>query len=59
MQIIILTAVGLAALIVASTVFLPQATTVAREVPVEVVLIDILALTRNAGDLPVEEYEAI
>ena len=59
MQITIFVVVGLAALIAASTAFSPQATTVASEVFVTVDPIDILELTRNAKDLPVEEYEAI
>jgi hypothetical protein len=59
MQVTILTGVGLAALIAASTASISlRATIVANEVSAAVDAIDILALTKNAGDLPVEEWPA-
>jgi len=58
MQVTILTAAGLAVLIASAVSISPRAMAVAREVSTEVDAIDIPALTRNAGDLPVEEYEA-
>ena len=60
MQTMIMTAVGLAALIAASAVSIsPRGTTVTNEPSIEFDLIDILKLTKNAEELPVEEYEAI
>ena len=59
MQTMIMTAGGLAALIAASAVSIsPRGTTVTNESSIEFDLVDILKLTRNAQDLPVEE-EAI
>jgi hypothetical protein len=60
MRIMVLTALGLAALIAASVVSaLPRGTTVATESPVEFDLTDILKLTKSVEELPVEEYEVI
>ena len=60
MQTMIMTAVGLAALIAASAVSIsPRGTTVTNESSIEFDLVDILKLTKNGQDLPVEEYEAI
>ena len=60
MQTMIITAVGLAALIAASAVSIsPRGTTAANEPSIEFDLIDILKLTNDAKNLPVEEYEAI
>jgi len=56
MRIMVLTALGLAALIAASVVStLPRGTTVVNEPSVEFDLIDILKLTKNPIDLPFEE----
>ena len=60
MRIMVLTALGLAALIAASVVStLPRGTTVANEPPLEFDLVDILKLTKGVEELPVEEYEVI
>ena len=60
MRTMILTALGLAALIAASVVSIsPRGTTVASELPMEFDLIDILKLTKSVEELPVDEYEVI
>jgi hypothetical protein len=60
MRIMVLTALGLAALIAASVVStLPRGTTVATESSVEFDLIDILKLTQNPVDPSVDEYRVI
>ena len=60
MQTMIATAIALAALIAASAVSIsPRGTTVENKAPIEFDLVDILKLTANAGDLPIEEYEAV
>ena len=49
----------LAALIMAAIVWVsPHATIVANEVTGEVYAVDILGLTKNAKDLPVQQYAA-
>jgi len=55
----ILAILTLAALILAAIVWVsPQVTVVANEVTGEVYAIDILGLTKNARDLPVQQYAA-
>jgi hypothetical protein len=59
MRIKIFAILTLAALILAAIVWVsPQATVVANEVTGEVYAIDILGLTKNAQDLPVQQYAA-
>ena len=60
MRIMVLTALGLAALIAASAVStLPRGTTVANEPFADFDLTDILKLTKSVEELPVDEYEVI
>lgn len=60
MRIMVVTALGLAALIAASVVStLPRGTTTANELSVEFDLTDILKITRSVEELPVDEYEVI
>jgi hypothetical protein len=60
MRIMVLTALGLAALIAACVVStLPRGTTVANELSVQFDLIDILKLTKSVEEFPVDEYEVI
>jgi hypothetical protein len=60
MRIMVLTALGLAALIAASAFSIsPRGTTVTNELSPEFDLIDILKLTKSVEELPVEEYEVI
>jgi hypothetical protein len=55
----ILAILTLAALILAVIVLIsPHATIVANEVTGEVYAVDILGLTKNAADLPVQQYAA-
>jgi len=55
----ILAILTLAALILAVIVSIsPHATIVANEVTGEVYAVDILGLTKNAGDLPLQQYAA-
>jgi hypothetical protein len=59
MRIKILAILTLAALILAVIISIsPHATTVANEVTGEVYAVDILGLTKNAKNLPVEQYAA-
>jgi hypothetical protein len=60
MRIMVLTALGLAALIAASVVStLPRGTTVTNAPFSEFDLVDILKLTKSVEELPVDEYEVI
>ena len=55
----ILAIIALAAIILAVIIAVsPNATIVANEVSGEVYAIDILGLTKNAKDLPVQQYAA-
>lgn len=59
MQTKIFAIVALAAVILAVIISVsPHATTLANEVSGEVYAIDILGLTKNAKDLPVQQYAA-
>jgi hypothetical protein len=55
----VIAALALAAFVVAVIVAIaPKSTTIANEVTGEVYGIDVLAITKNARNLPVEEYAA-
>ena len=59
MRIQVIGALALAALILAAIVAVsPRATLIANEVTGEVYGIDVLAITKDARDLPVEQYAA-
>ena len=59
MRIQVIGALALAALILAAIVAVsPRATLIANEVTGEVYGIDVLAITKNARDLPVQQYAA-
>ena len=59
MRIQVIGALALAALILAAIVTVsPRTTVIANEVTGEVYGIDVLAITKNARDLPVQQYAA-
>ena len=59
MRMKVLAILTLAALILAVIISIsPHATTVANEITGEVYAVDVLGLTKNAKDLPVQQYAA-